>query len=269
MYGEGKFFFIRSQLNGLVLDIKDGIANPGQDVVTWEYTGEENQLWFCDVIYNTIRSKMDNNLVLQAADGECLTVAEFDSDEYNQRWILSGEAIRHYDNPDLALDIDDKCEDEGAGLCSWEYHGESNQLWEFNYLPPKQFFIVSQMNGRVLDVKGNDPSPGTKAVMWDRNDPPSDNQLWYEDKYGTILSCLNDYGIDTSDDVARMQPYDACAPSMQWIMIDGWIFDKNVVEECQVLEIKASKDKNGAKVVANTWELNCDNQLWQCDYIDD
>jgi len=267
MYGEGKFFFIRSQLNGLVLDIKDGIANPGQDVVTWEYTGGENQLWFCDVIYNTIRSKMDENLVLHA-DGDCLTVAEFHPDESNQRWILSGEAIRHYDNPDLALDIADCCEDPGARLCSWEYHGDANQLWEFNYLPPKQFYIVSKMNGRVLDVKRNDPSPGTKAVMWDRNDPPSDNQLWWEDKYGTILSCLNDYGIDTSDDVARMQPYDACAPSMQWIKIGDRIIDKN--DRGQVLDIKASKDKNGAKVLAYTWQMSdCDNQLWQCEYIDE
>ena len=45
------------------------MANPGQEVITWQYSGSDNQHWFTDSIYNTIRSKMDENLVLQV-DGK-------------------------------------------------------------------------------------------------------------------------------------------------------------------------------------------------------
>ena len=65
MGGNGKFFTIRSNLNGLVLDIQDNMANPGNPVKTWNFNGGDNQLWFQDFGKCCIRSKLDENYCLE------------------------------------------------------------------------------------------------------------------------------------------------------------------------------------------------------------
>ena len=54
------------------------------------------------------------------------------------------------------------------------------------------------MNGKVLDVKGNDAAAGTAVVLWTQSKPAKDNQLWYEDKDGIIKSKLNNYALDST-----------------------------------------------------------------------
>ena len=57
---EGKYFFIKSQMNGLVLDICGESRDPGTSVITWQQkeSGNDNQLWYVDDLTGTIRSKM-------------------------------------------------------------------------------------------------------------------------------------------------------------------------------------------------------------------
>ena len=73
---EGKYFFIKSQLNGLVLDICAGSRDPGTAVITWpkKDSQNDNQLWYVDHVTGTIRSKMhhlclDVNGEVQRSDG--------------------------------------------------------------------------------------------------------------------------------------------------------------------------------------------------------
>ena len=55
------------------------------------------------------------------------------------------------------------------------------------------------MHGKVMDIKKQKTEPGTKAVMWEKQEEPVDNQLWYENKYGVIASKLTDFVLDSSD----------------------------------------------------------------------
>ena len=56
----GKFFYIESKLNGLVLDIKGADESPGTEVIPWEKGDEkENQLWWQDNHTGTIRTKLN------------------------------------------------------------------------------------------------------------------------------------------------------------------------------------------------------------------
>ena len=52
------------------------------------------------------------------------------------------------------------------------------------------------MNGKVLDVKGADPSPGAKVIMYDRRTELANNQLWYEDENGVLRSKLNGFVME-------------------------------------------------------------------------
>ena len=64
---------------------------------------------------------------------------------------------------------------------------------------PRYFWIVSEMNGKVLDIMGADPSEGAEVKMYNRNEhDPQDNQLWYEDPSGNIRSKLNDFFLDAN-----------------------------------------------------------------------
>lgn len=67
---EGKYFWLKSHLNGLCLDLSYGEASPGNDVITWEYRGADNQLWFEDRINHVIRSKKCEDLVLEVKDSK-------------------------------------------------------------------------------------------------------------------------------------------------------------------------------------------------------
>ena len=55
------YFFIRSQLSGLVLDIRGGSTEPGAQVIMWSRKDDpsDNQLWYLDS-NNVIRSKLNN-----------------------------------------------------------------------------------------------------------------------------------------------------------------------------------------------------------------
>ena len=66
----GKFFAIKSELNGLYLDVSEGAMEEDQRVITWEWHGGDNQMWFADPENYVIRSKQDEDFVLDLDDGE-------------------------------------------------------------------------------------------------------------------------------------------------------------------------------------------------------
>lgn len=70
--------------------------------------------------------------------------------------------------------------------------------YKFHSRAPRFFFLRSTMNNKVVDIRGGDPNPGGKAIMYDQQDGYQDNQLWYEDKYGVVRSKLNDFALDSS-----------------------------------------------------------------------
>jgi len=60
------------------------------------------------------------------------------------------------------------------------------------------FYITSQWNGKVLDVRGDEASAGASLIVYERKPVVTANQVWYEDENGLLRSKLNGYVIDTS-----------------------------------------------------------------------
>jgi len=60
-FSQKSYFFIRSRLNGLVLDVQGANPAPGTPVITWNQksTDNSNQLWFEDSSTGTIRCKLN------------------------------------------------------------------------------------------------------------------------------------------------------------------------------------------------------------------
>nr|2DRY_A Chain A, 29-kDa galactose-binding lectin [Lumbricus terrestris]2DRY_B Chain B, 29-kDa galactose-binding lectin [Lumbricus terrestris]2DRZ_A Chain A, 29-kDa galactose-binding lectin [Lumbricus terrestris]2DRZ_B Chain B, 29-kDa galactose-binding lectin [Lumbricus terrestris]2DS0_A Chain A, 29-kDa galactose-binding lectin [Lumbricus terrestris]2DS0_B Chain B, 29-kDa galactose-binding lectin [Lumbricus terrestris] len=84
---------------------------------------------------------------------------------------------------------------------------------------PKFFYIKSELNGKVLDIGGQNPAPGSKIITWDqKKGPTAVNQLWYTDQQGVIRSKLNDFAIDASHEQIETQPFDPNNPKRAWIV---------------------------------------------------
>jgi Ricin-type beta-trefoil lectin domain-like len=97
------YFFIKSKLNGMVLDIAGMNSAAGADLITWprKDSGTENQLWAFEPGpegYFFIKSKL-NGMVLDiagmnsAAGADLITWPRKDSGTENQLWALESELV--------------------------------------------------------------------------------------------------------------------------------------------------------------------------------
>jgi len=258
----GKFFKIKSALNGLVLEVADCDIAPGARVHTWEDSDGDNQLWYEDQITGTIRSKLNDLCLEVSADGAQMN--PYQPEEINQHWAVADTKIVNGDMPDHVFDISASCMDPGADIVNWEDHDGPNQHFDIEYQEPFYFYIKSQMHGKVIDVDDGCPDPGTKVIMYGKKDDLEDNQIFYQDKYGIIHSKLNDFSLDSSDGKFRLNPYDPECPGMQWTYSGGTI--RNKLEHEKVADIYDEDTWDGAKIVPFDYSGNS-NQLWELEYI--
>jgi len=259
----GKYFWIKSKMSGLVLDIEKSDTDPGTPVAMWDQKSErkaKNQLFYVDLINGCIRTKL-NDFVLDFNDDNSLVIDEFEEGKESQLWGIVDDSVKN-SATDEAFDIAGNDMEKGARVCKWEFHGGENQQWEFDWTDPIYFLIKSEMNGKVLDIPEADPSPGVKVVMWDEKG--EDNQLWYEDAFGNIRSKLNKCCLDASSGGSlRMEPIDPGNLAMQWQVLGNKIVNRENTDE--VLDIKRADDDNGARLCRHEYKGD-DNQHWELDF---
>jgi len=77
------------------------------------------------------------------------------------------------------------------------------------------FYVVSQWNSKVLDVRGDEASAGASVIVYERKPVITANQVWYEDEAGILRSKLNGYVIDTS--CKWLIIWQECWPVPRWI----------------------------------------------------
>jgi len=140
--------FIRSRLNGLVLDVQGGNRQMGAGIIAHRPKGN--------------REGNDN-----------------------QQWELvptrGGYLIRSRLNG-LVLDIEGANKGSSTRVITWEAHGSPNQVWQ---LVPSHirgyYFIQSQLNGFVLDIEGARTDGTGRLITHPMKRGGADNQLWQLD----------------------------------------------------------------------------------------
>jgi len=131
--GSPRYFHIRSALCNKVLDISGGSSSPGAQVILWPKKGrEDNQLWFEDAFGN-IRSKLNDQLVLDGSSGE-LKTGYYAEGKPRVHWAIDGTKIASVTNPNDVLDLKGNSSDDGNAICVWSYHGQPNQQWHLDYV---------------------------------------------------------------------------------------------------------------------------------------
>lgn len=266
----GHFFIIRGRQSGLVLDVQGAGEDPGTAVVLWEETGLPNQLWYYDRVDGCIRSKQ-TGMCLDFDTENTLVVNEY-TGEHNQLFEYDDGCgcVKNSKDASKVVDVAGNETDPGSRVCIWEPTGEENQLFDVEYQPPQYFVIVSKMNGKVIDVKDSDTSAGAKLITYDRTE--EDNQLFYQDKNGYIRSKMNDYIFESSRGLTargkqmKIEPFHKGKDLQEWLPWRDRIVNINNHTK-DVLEIKKSKDENGAEVVWDHFD-NGPNQKWELSYIE-
>ena len=94
------------------------------------------------------------------------------------------------------------------------------------------FHIISDRNGEVLDISGNNPNPGAEVLTWARKAGRCPNQMWFCDPSGVIRSALNDFALEArAFETFRMMPYTG-QPDQQWVFAGNRIVNRMRPGEC-------------------------------------
>jgi hypothetical protein len=276
------FYLIKSKMTRLVLDIEGG-GGAGKKVIPWDRHGKDNQLWYDDLATGTIRSK-HQNLCLDI-ESDQLVVKPYQQGDPNQQWVREGEFIRNRVDHNKVIDILKENKEKGAHVSAYHFKGGDNQKWEFEMVPGqepqtgasmypgypqaggggsgRQFYIVSELNGKVVDIEGGKADAGHKLVMWDKHPTPAKNQLWYQDGQGHIRSALNDMSFTNKENPNDLKTAPASGdPRSQWY------FNGNRVTSRagDTLDIEKSSKHNGAELISYGYKAG-PNQHWRQEFV--
>jgi hypothetical protein len=129
----------------------------------------------------------------------------------------------------------------------------------------RAFHIVSDLNGKVLDVAGGQSMPGTPVIMFRRKLEYSPNQLWYLDETGCIRSMLNEFSLECRAQGERVQisAY-RNDPRQQWVFEGNRIVNRMYPMEC--LDVERAGMMDEANVIAWPYGGRA-NQHWRMEYV--
>jgi len=267
-------YSIKSVLSGLTLDI-EAQGGAGSKVIPWDFHGGDNQIWYDDPSTGTIRSKWNNCALTVKTDQ--LTVEDVQPGNVAQQWMRQGNVIRNRTN-NKVLDVLGESKEKGAKIGAYDNNGGKNQQWTFEMTGgpapnvgasayyqgnKREFFIVSEMNGKCLDICEEKVEAGGKIITWDRHNPKKNNQLWYLDGKGLLRSSFNDLTI--SNQAKGKQLVTAVVsddPRSQWQFQGNHIANR----QGEVLDISGEKNSNGAEVISYD-AGNGANQKWRQEYV--
>lgn len=138
----GKYAFI-NVATGRALDVSGSGTASGTSVQTWEYHGENNQLWTQS------------------------STAPISSGTY---------IIRSLINSNQVVDIAGSSKSNGAKADMWKYHGGGNQKYNIYQNSDGTYTIVNCASGKALDANNGSSATGTKIIQYAKTNTV--NQRW-------------------------------------------------------------------------------------------
>jgi len=117
------------------------------------------------------------------------------------------------------------------------------------------FYIVSEANQSVLDIRKDNPKPGASVGLFKRKKQSSPNQLWYLGRDGFIRSKLNDMSLSVNgSDKDLITAIYSGDPRQQWLIDGKKIVNKMFCNECLTIKKGLVRVKDDADVVASEYQ---------------
>lgn len=184
-YGNG-IFGIKSVFNGLMLDLKNGSTNVGNNI--WLYSRNDTaaqKYYFYKAAENTeikdgvytIASGLDKNKVVDQSSAGMYDEANIQLYQANgtnaQKWIIqkiSGNVFRIYSaNSGKVMDVANGSKNSGANIWNYSNNNTNAQKWIIRNFGDGSVYFTSLLSGKVMDVAGARTANGTNIWVYDSN----------------------------------------------------------------------------------------------------
>ena len=184
-YGNG-IFGIKSVFNGLMLDLKNGSTNAGNNI--WLYSRNDTaaqKYYFYKAAENTeikdgvytIASGLDKNKVVDQSSAGMYDEANIQLYQANgtnaQKWIIqkiSGNVFRIYSaNSGKVMDVANGSKNSGANIWNYSNNNTNAQKWIIRNFGDGSVYFTSLLSGKVMDVASARTANGTNIWVYDSN----------------------------------------------------------------------------------------------------
>ncbi|MBQ8002325.1 MAG: RICIN domain-containing protein [Clostridia bacterium] len=185
------YFFVQSISNGQNFDVSGHSVEAGGEIITWDSTGAENQMFTIkDVEGGTLIFSASSGLPVQATATN--TIQSTLTRQPIQLWeIKETAAPANVDLPQSGayrmISIGDLKLTDNNGLIVTTGDIPNNQKWTLTDAGNGEYFITNLATGMNLDVSGQSLTPGDPIITWYAGTDP--NQRWILEKQsnGTYL----------------------------------------------------------------------------------
>ena len=176
---ENGYYLIRPQCSNLLLDTAGNSDQPGANVAQWESTGAHGQHWeFVDAGDGYYYIRNWRGTYLDVSGGENSIQVNIQTWSYNgsnaQKWKLVHEtrsvsegyySIRSTKDNNLALDIANESQKEGANLRLYNYNGSRAQVFRVKK-ENNSYTIHPICSGLMIDTAANSDVSGANLIQW-------------------------------------------------------------------------------------------------------
>lgn len=178
------YFFVQSLLTGQNFDVSGHSVEAGGEIITWEATGAENQMFTVkDVEGGALVYSASSSLPMQATNTN--TIQSTLTRNPIQLWAIKEEKLPEgakipQSGAYRIFSIGDRKLADYNGLIATTADTGSNQKWTLEDAGNGEYFIRNLATGLNLDVSGQSLTPGDPIITWNAGTDP--NQRWILEK---------------------------------------------------------------------------------------
>lgn len=185
------YFFIQSISNGQNFDVSGHSVEAGGEIITWDATGAENQMFYIkDIEGGALIYAASSNLPLEPTASN--TIQSTLTKKPVQLWsVKEAKMPENFELPKTGayriLSIGTLVLSDMNGLMVGAANDSANQKWSLVDAGSGEYFITNLATGLNLDVSGQSLNAGDPIITWQAGTDPNQRWILEEQSDGTYL----------------------------------------------------------------------------------
>ena len=218
------YFFIQSLLTGQNFDVSGHSVDAGGEIITWDSTGAENQMFYVkDIEGGALICSVSSNLPIEPTQTN--TIQNSLSKKAIQLWsIKEAKAPENTSLPQTGayrqFSIGNLVLTDNNGLAAVSANSSNNQKWKLVDAGNGEYFITNLVTNMSVDVSGQSLNPGDPIITWYTGTDA--NQRWIlekqQDNTYLIKSVHSSLYLTIADNNTLIQSYRNSSAKQNWTM---------------------------------------------------
>ena len=218
------YFFVQSLSNGQNFDVSGHSVEAGGEIITWDATGAENQMFTIkDVEGGALIYSASSGLPMQATSTN--TIQSTLTRKPIQLWEIKEVAMP--ENVELpktgayrVISIGSQVLSDINGLTVTAANNSANQKWTLTDAGNNEYFIANLATSLNLDVSGQSLNAGDPIITWQAGTDPNQRWILEEQSDGTYLikSVHSSLYLTIDQNNALVQTYKNSSMKQSWTL---------------------------------------------------